>query len=543
MTDMKQIEKGLLETLWRLDPVRSSHMGITMFDDKLPPVDKEEMEQISLKLSEYSKGLKKLLDGSSLSPAQRVDAEVAVANVDTMLAKEPEIQDTRINPDWYLGAVNGGLHVLVARDWAEPADRVEAIAKRLEKVPAFLEAAKHNLVAEDVPPEWVDISLGSVVGHKRLIEASVMPFVESQKGNTEQFQTICEASVRAVSAFGEYLEDIRQKAKGNFASGKKHFERLLQKVHMVPMTAEELKQFGEKKMAEYEKALVAAAKEIDAHKHWTELIEDFKKDHPTPDTLLDSYLNEGKLAESFVREKDLITIPDGQSWTVIPVPEYSRATHPLGYMQTSPPFSPKLESALCITPIDLTASSEKQEQHLQDNCYAFQRTIAFHELIPGHHLQACLAKMGVSCLRKQFHSTVFVEGWGLYTEVLMAEEGYLNEPATTLINLKNALWRAVRVVVDVGLHVGGMSLEEATKLLQDKVRMEHHMASGEAKRYTMSPTYQSSYLLGKEQIVKLRADYREKLGDKYTLKGFHDKLTSYGSIPVALVSREILAGR
>ena len=137
---------------------------------------------------------------------------------------------------------------------------------------------------------------------------------------------------------------------------------------------------------------------------------------------------------------------------------------------------------------------------------------------------------------------MFIEGWGLYTELLMAEQGYLSEPATNLINLKNALWRAVRVVIDVGLHVGGMTLEEATNLLMEKVRMEHHMASGEAKRYTMSPTYQSSYLLGKEQIVKLRSDYEAKLGPAYTLKGFHDKLTSYGSIPVALVRREMLAG-
>lgn len=125
----------------------------------------------------------------------------------------------------------------------------------------------------------------------------------------------------------------------------------------------------------------------------------------------------------------------------------------------------------------------------------------------------------------------------------MAEQGYLDEPATTLINLRNALWRAVRVVVDVGLHAGGMSLEEATRLLQEKVRMEHHMASGEATRYTFSPTYQSSYLLGKEQILKLRSEYQQKLGEKFTLKAFHDKLTSYGSIPVALVRREMLAGR
>jgi uncharacterized protein (DUF885 family) len=376
-----------------------------------------------------------------------------------------------------------------------------------------------------------------------LISGSVLPFVSSVKGAADSFYRLCEESNAAVDAFGRYLEEIRPVAKGEFACGREHFETLLRDLHMVDMDADNLREFGESKVAEYESALIKAAKSIDPQKHWTELITDFKKDHPKPENLLDSYLNEGRLAEEFVKSKSLITMPPGQTWSVIPVPEYSRAMYPMGHMRTSPPFTNDFDSALYITPIDLTASLERQEQHLQDSCYAFIRTIAFHELIPGHHLQSCLSKIGTSDLRKQFRSTVLIEGWGLYTEALMAEQGYLSEPATTLINLKNALWRAVRVVIDVGLHVGGMSLDEATRLLQEKVRMEHHMASGEAKRYTMSPTYQSSYLLGKEQIMKLRSDYAAKLGAGYRLQDFHDKLTSYGSIPVALIRREMLAGR
>lgn len=538
---MEEISKDLLKTLWRLDPVNASGMGITLFDDKLPPVDHQEREDLDRRLARYSAELKELLAGSSLSRSERIDAEVAVANIDVRLAKEPEIQEWRIDPNWYLSAINSGLHVLVAREWASPESRIEAIVKRLSQVPAFLAAAKRDLVAKDVPPEWIGIALGSVSGHKRLIEGSVIAFAKSVGKDDSTLLRLCQESLAAVEEFGRYLNEIRPIAKGRFACGRTHFERVLQKIHMIDMTADELRAFGEAKVAEYEASLVKAAASINPNKHWTELIEEYKKDHPTAENLLDSYRNEGKLAEAFVREKDLITIPEGQTWDVIPVAEYSRATHPLGHMRVSPPFVDSFDSALCITPIDLNASPEKQEQHLQDNCYAFQRTIAFHELIPGHHLQSCLAKIGASDLRKQFRSTVFIEGWGLYTEVLMAEQGYLSDPATTLINLKNALWRAVRVVIDVGLHVGGMSLEEATRLLMEKVRMEHHMASGEALRYTTSPTYQSSYLLGKEQIVKLRSEYKEKLGDAFTLKKFHDKLCSYSSIPVALVRREMLS--
>jgi uncharacterized protein (DUF885 family) len=463
--------------------------------------------------------------------------------MEVRMAQDPGSQDWKANPNWYVSQVNNGLNGLLLRGSESVENRIAAVERLLQDVPRFMEKAQHNLVVPNIPKEWIHVALQAVSGHERLIRNSIQPFVEDAVGPRPSFADLCEKSVAAVAAFGSYLEEIQPRATGSFACGRDHFERMLQLVHMVDMDAEQLREFGEQKVKEYEMALEEAAKSIDPNKHWTELIDEFKNDHPTPENLLASYLNEGRLAEQFVREKDLITVPEGQTWTVEPVPEYSRATHPLGYMRTSPPFAEDFHSALHITPIDLTASPERQKQHLRDNCYAFQRTIAFHELIPGHHLQACLAKVDVSDLRKYFRSTVFVEGWGLYTELLMAEQGYLDEPATTLINLRNALWRAVRVVVDVGLHVGGMSLEEATSLLREKVRMDHHMASGEATRYTMSPTYQSSYLLGKEQIVQLRSEYQKKLGSEFTLKRFHDKLTSYGSIPVALVRREMLAGR
>lgn len=543
MQTMEQISKELLEALWQLDPVQATNLGVSGFEGMLPPVNPDLRQELCARISRLAGQLKELLESGVLSASEILDAEVAIANIEAKMAQEPRKEDWRANPNWYVSQVNNGLNGLLTKDWESTEHQVEAIRRMVEAVPGFVEDARRNLIVSSIPKEWIDVALQAISGHQRLLKNSIQPFVQDAVGYNRAFDQLCQASIRAMGEFGRYLEDIRPRATGSFACGRSYFERVLQQVHMVDMDAEELREFGLQKIQEYESALEAAAKSIDADKHWTQLIAEFKEDHPTPDTLLDSYFNEGRLAEEFVREKDLITIPEGQTWAVEPVPEYSRATHPLGYMRTSPPFAPGYHSVLHITPIDPNASPERQKQHLRDNCYAFQRTIAFHELIPGHHLQACLAKIGVSDLRKNFRSTVFVEGWGLYTEVLMAEQGYLDEPATTLINLRNALWRAVRVVVDVGLHAGGMSLEEATRLLQEKVRMEHHMASGEATRYTFSPTYQSSYLLGKEQILKLRSEYQQKLGEKFTLKAFHDKLTSYGSIPVALVRREMLAER
>ncbi|MGI6666536.1 MAG: DUF885 domain-containing protein [Bacillota bacterium] len=543
MLSQNKLSESVLDVLWSLDPVGSSHLGVTKYDGCLPPAQEDRVSEILGRLSRYAEEMDSLLKRPDLSASERLDFEFALANVRALLLKALSSPDRRNNPNWYMSAVNAGLHVLAARDWGSSQYKADRIAERLSAVPEFLEQGKRSLVPQDVPPEWIEIALASVRGHAAIIENSVRPLLESIRGGSPADRKLCEESLRAVSSFGRFLSAMAAEAKGRFASGREYFEYVLRNVHMVDMDAYTLREFGREKVREYEAMLVAAARRIDPNKHWTELITEFKRCHPTPEDLLDSYRSEVRRAEEFVRERDLISIPEGQRWSVLPTPEFSRATSPLGHMRTSPPFADGLDSVLYITPIDPAASAERQRQHLEDNCYAFQRTIAFHEVIPGHHLQSCLSKIGVSDLRKQFRSTVFVEGWGLYTEVLMAEQGYLADPATTLINLKNALWRAVRVVVDVGLHVDDMTLAEATRLLQDNVRMEHHMASGEARRYTMSPTYQSSYLLGKEQILKLRSDYQAKLGSAYTLKGFHDRLTGYGSVPVSLVRREMMAGR
>ncbi len=544
VSTLERWSEELLDVIWHDDPVAASMIGITKYDKELPSVDPDIKEQFVSDLSKYAADCERLLShGGNLSWAERLDVEATLAGLQERILAETSISEWQTNPCFYVSAINNGLHVLLSRDDSLSDELVEAVIKRIEGVPQFLETGARNLDVNKVPIEWLDIALGSVEGSKNMIDSSVRHILCDSGIGSTSVDGLCNKAIDALCAFACFLEQSKPLAQGSFACGRDYFEQILQRVHMVDMDVRQLEEFGRSKISEYELMLREAAKKIDGSRQWTEIISDFKKDHPSPEMLLDSYRSEVRRAEEFVTERDLVSIPKGQKWAVLPAPEFSRMTAPMGYMETSPPFSDELKSILYITPIDPNATIEQQKQHLEDNCYAFQRSIALHEVIPGHHLQSCLAKLGVSDLRKQCSFSVFIEGWGLYTELLMAEQGYLSAPATTLIYLKNALWRAVRVVIDVGLHVTGLTLEEATQLLQDKVRMERHMAFGEARRYTMSPTYQSSYLLGKEQIVSLRSEFAARAGSDYTPKSFHDKLCSYGSIPVSLIRREILAGR
>jgi uncharacterized protein (DUF885 family) len=215
-------------------------------------------------------------------------------------------------------------------------------------------------------------------------------------------------------------------------------------------------------------------------------------------------------------------------------------------MYTTPPFAPGLESGWWITPLDPEAPPERQKQHMRDNCYAFARSIALHEIYPGHHTQKVHHKLATrnAPMRRYLSCPIFVEGWGLYTEDLFEETGFVLEPDVFLFKLRNALWRSVRVVIDTGLHTRNMTFEEGVRLLQDEVCLDAHMAEGEVRRYCthLYPTYPSSYLVGKTLIIALREEWRRRQGAAYSLRAFHDRLLSYGSPPVALVAERMLAG-
>ena len=134
--------------------------------------------------------------------------------------------------------------------------------------------------------------------------------------------------------------------------------------------------------------------------------------------------------------------------------------------------------------------------------------------------------------------SVFSEGWALYSEELMNELGYYTDEER-LLQLEWTLVRAARIIIDVGLHTQGMSFEDGVKILTEKVHLEHQLAVSEVKRYTMDPTQPSSYLIGREEIVKIRARYKAKMGANYTLRAFHTEVLSHGTIAPGMLAREM----
>jgi len=220
-------------------------------------------------------------------------------------------------------------------------------------------------------------------------------------------------------------------------------------------------------------------------------------------------------------------MPTGEELDVILTPEFERPTIPYAAYMPPAPFEKQQKGFFFVTP------AEKEEQLRGHSIYKIPVT-ALHEGYPGHHLQLVLANRLDSKVRKLMGTSVFIEGWALYCEEMMYDLGYYSDPRVRLMQLKDQIWRACRVIIDVSLHTKRMTYGEAIDFLVKEAKLEHVNATAEVKRYTRTPTQPMSYAIGKKQIMSLKDEY---IGE---LRQFHNKLLSFGSIPVALVKERMI---
>jgi uncharacterized protein (DUF885 family) len=281
--------------------------------------------------------------------------------------------------------------------------------------------------------------------------------------------------------------------------------------------------------------MMRVARDIDPTQSWGEIIDHARGDLPPEHALLEEYRAGVTEARQFVEDRRLVSIPRGEVLRVVETPAFMRPTIPYAAYMPAGGFEPHQEGLYYVTPVNQRLAPEERKQQLLGHNRFGMLLTNVHEGYPGHHLQLALASAVDSPVRKLLWNTVFCEGWALYCEQLVLEEGMTTDLRHRLFQLKDQLWRACRVVIDVKLHTGGMTFDEAVGMLVNVAHLERPNAIGEVRRYTQSPTQPMSYLMGKHQILELRDREKQRLGSRFDLRVFHDRLLSYGTIPVALI--------
>lgn len=541
MTELSSLIDEHLRAAFAADPVEATRLGVHDHDHELGTFDPDRMSDRRRELTRTIAGLE-ALDAASMTRLEALDHTVALGDARVALRRHDDQRVWERAPYWYLERLGGALSTLMTRRSTPLEERAAALLARLRATPDYLGTAAATLTT-DTPAVYAEMGRTSASGLLTFLVDAVPAFADELPDTPrDELAAATEAAGAAVTSFSASLEALLPRAEGSYQAGAAHVDFLLDTFHRVGMDHEELYAWGQERVDHDRTALEELAEELDPSTSWMEQIARVKDRHPEPEAFITAYGDEMMLAREHCVEQDLITIPEGEVCHMHWLPAYLRASLPIAVMSTTPPFEPGLESEWLITPLDPDASAERQRQHMRDNCYAFCRSIAGHEIYPGHHLQKVHHKLATadSPIRRYVSSPLFVEGWGLYSEDLLTETGLLTEPDVRLFKLRNALWRSARVVVDTGLHTRGMTIDEAADVLEREVCLDRHMAEGEVKRYVRhdNPTYPSSYLLGRTAIHELRdrAIAGSSVGSE--LKTFHDRLLGYGSIPVALIAEQ-----
>ncbi len=467
----------------------------------------------------------------------RVDATVLRNALRSAIFHHDVLRYHELDPGYYVGAALYGCNQLLMRDFAPLGERVECFASRLREVPGVLNACEDNV--KSPPSVFATVAAEMARGGVRLL-SEVVPRLGDEV--PAMATALGEAASSASDAFETAAARFDEQAEASevpFSIGREAYDWMCRELHLLDLDAEDVLEIGRGAVDDTTRRVEEVAAEIDASTGWREVLERLQKNHPDAEGLRDHYASEMARAREFVLERGLVTIPEGESLEVVDTPTFLRTILPYAAYGPPGPFEKEQQGFFYVTPVDASASAEQQERQLMGHWVDNIRVIALHEGYPGHHVQLVRANGVESVTRRLAGSNLFIEGWALYCEEMMREAGFFVDAPTRLCQLAATLWRAARIVVDVGLQCGGMSLDEAAGYMVSRAGLRPDKAEAEVKRYASHPTQPSSYLLGKMAIMSIRERYESSLGAAFELREFHDRLLDLGSVPPRLAELEL----
>ena len=514
------------------NPVFGTFVGIHTYDHLLPKgTHAAQMEE----LAKTRKFLGRLedIERKALSPSKKVDHGVLRNALQTSAFELDELRIWEGMPG-AASTVAEALFISFVREFAPLAKRLEGITGRLEGGPRYIREAKSRIRA---PVKiWCEIGKESAERTPGLFQiiqkagAGVLPAADQAR--------LEEASAKATEAVGAYARwiesDLLPKSRTRVGIGAAKFRKLV-RLRELGRTVEEIYAVGKRYLAQSRKELSRLADSIKRRATVAEAKEIVKGDHPARFEDALAY-TASAMADSkrFVVEHHLATVPPNEELQVIETPSFARHVIPFAAYYAPAKFDARQQGFYMVTPV------EDKPEMLREHAYAFTRNTTVHEGYPGHHLQLTCANLNPSTARILSWAVETIEGWAHYCEDMMKEAGFAADAATRFAQMTDQVWRACRILIDVDLHTGTMTFDQAVDFLAKETGMERPGAVAEVKRYTYTPGYQLSYLLGKHMILELRKDVKKGLGRQFSDRFFHDTILYAGSLPMKYIN-EIFA--
>lgn len=551
------LSKRALDTWMQLSPVSATQIGDHRYDSELDDLSAAGQQKT---VAAYKALLGELdkIEVAKLGRENQVDAAILRNQLQSEIWNAEVLQSGKWDPQLYNGIAGSAIYGLMAREFAPLPERLKSATARMEKLPAIFAQARENLDPARVPKIHAETVAKQNKGILSIVDTFITPHIgELPQADQQRLQAAIDGLKKAVDEQQTWLDKtLVPNAKGDFRIGAEKYDQKLKFALSSSLSRQEI---GERARAELKRVredmygiaqtvlkdkpgapeMPAQPTDEQQQKAIEAALELAYADKPARDKVVDDAKAALEQSTAFVREHDLVTLPDAPV-DIILMPEFQRGVA-VAYCDSPGPLDKNLKTFYAVSPIPDDWNEKQVDSFLREYNSRMIHLLSIHEGTPGHYLEGWHSAKFPSTLRAVLRSGLFAEGWAVYTERMMQEQGYLNnDPLFHLVQLKFYLRTISNAILDQGVHVDNWDREKAMHLMTHDAFQQESEAAGKWVRAQLTSAQLPTYFVGAQEHFDTRKAVQEKLGDKFNLKAYHDQILSYGAPPVRFARQLML---
>ena len=533
-----------LDDEFKQHPVFATQQGNHDYDDRMDDLSPEARKRDRDRIIAMSQTLP--LKTAELSRNSQIDIIIWKHSFIYSLWSYENDNRFEFDPRSYGEYISDSVFLLFTQSTLPRERNVQNASKRIAAIPKVIEAAKASL--KNPPKILTEIAIKRNLGAIAFYEKEIYEFAKETPGS-EPLGTPCRDAVKALKEYQTWLEkELLPKSTGEWRLGKEKFAKKLELELDAGLTADDVVSIAEKEADRVEREMYYVAKQL-----WSKVfpgkalppddvlgrratiqkvLAELGKEHGQPDTIVADARKTVAKIKTFIRDKKILTLPDPDTCKVIEMPEFQRGFS-AAYLNPAPPFDPKADSLYAVAPPPKEWSAERRETFFREYNSSMLQILTIHEAYPGHYVQLAYSNRCPSLVRKVLWSGTFAEGWAVYTEQMMLDQGYGDgDLSLRLHQLKFYIRAVLNAILDNKMHCANMTDEEAMELLVGRGFQTEAEAVGKIVRAKQSSTQLSTYFVGRTAFYNLRQNVQRKRGDAFDLAKFHEAVLSHGTLPV-----------
>jgi uncharacterized protein (DUF885 family) len=546
----QQLASAYIEEELASNPEEATELGDHRFDDMLKDYSHATRDRI-LAAQKQFRIEANAIDPAKLSTVNNVDLRILKENIDNRIFELEELKEADWNPLVYNQSLANSLYLLVARDFDTPEKRIPNLRARMLAIPHVIDQARTNL--QHPPRVHTETAIEQIQGAVGLVREGLAPLLDRAPPMKKDLAPLQEKTAKALEDYKKWLqEDLLKRSDGDFRLGPEKFRKKLRFALASDLSMEEIMKRAQADLAQTQSAIFQTALPLykkyfpkadettltDKKKVTAAVLDKLAEQHPDDNTVVGYAQKVVGEATDFVKQHNLVTVPE-KPLDVIAMPEFKRGVA-IAYCDSPGPLEKNGKTFYAVAPTPKDWKKERKESFFREYNNYMLRDLTVHEAMPGHYLQLAHANefKAPTLVRAIFQSGTFVEGWAVYTEQMMAEQGY-GGPEVKMQQLKMRLRAICNAILDQSIHAGNMTEQQALDLMMKEGFQQEGEAVAKWKRARLTSAQLSTYFVGVSEHVDLREAAKRKSGKDFDLRKYNDQVISFGSPPVKYV-REMM---